>query len=164
MKTAKKAIDIFSTVLIVLLVCLVLLLHGSKLIGIKTYAVLSGSMEPAYHTGSVVYVKSVSASELSENDVITFFDESGTVVTHRVVKLLPEEKKIVTRGDANDCDDSAVGYSSVIGKVVFTIPLLGYVAVWLSSVAGKCFVVAAFLFSVVLLLISEMFLKKENNA
>lgn len=158
----KKAIDVISTVLIVLLVALVLLLHGSKLIGINTYAVLSGSMEPSYPTGSIVYVRPIAGDEVKIDDPITFCSDGKTVVTHRAVKIDAEAKTIVTRGDANETDDAAIGFDDVIGKVVFSVPLLGYVAVFLSTVAGKCFLVAGFLLAIILILLSEKVFK--NNA
>ena len=47
--TAKKLLQIISTVLVALVVLLAVALVGVRLAGIRTFTVLSGSMEPTYH-------------------------------------------------------------------------------------------------------------------
>lgn len=64
------------------------LLVGAKVIGFQTYSVLSGSMEPTYHTGSLIYVKKTDPQDIKVGDPITFvLDENLTVATHRVIKI-----------------------------------------------------------------------------
>lgn len=58
-KSLKKIWNIVSTILVVLVVLLAIALAGVRLFGFRTYAVMSGSMEPDYPTGSLLYVKSV---------------------------------------------------------------------------------------------------------
>ena len=55
-KTVKKIWDIVSTVLVAAIVLVALLLAGTRLAGMRAYTVLSGSMEPTYHVGSLVFV------------------------------------------------------------------------------------------------------------
>ena len=55
--TAKKLLQIISTILVALVVLLAVALVGVRLAGIRTFTVLSGSMEPTYHVGSLIYVK-----------------------------------------------------------------------------------------------------------
>ena len=77
-----------STVLVVIVVVVALLLVGARLFGLQVYAVLSGSMEPTYHVGSVIYVEPVDPSEIQVGDPITFvMNEELTVATHRVVRI-----------------------------------------------------------------------------
>ena len=48
----------------------------------------------------------------------------------------------ITKGDANEVNDGGlVTYDSVVGKVMFDIPLLGYVSSFMSSLYGKCVVI-----------------------
>lgn len=56
-KTVKKIWNILTTVLVGLVVLLALLLVGARVVGLQVFSVLSGSMEPTYHTGSLIYVK-----------------------------------------------------------------------------------------------------------
>lgn len=122
------------TVVVVIIVALAVALAGVRLFGIQPYAVTSGSMEPTYHVGSLIYVKSVDTSKLQAGDVITFMLDEDTVATHRITAVVPDEEdasvlRFRTKGDANDTEDgSLVHYKNVIGTPVFTIPYLGYLA------------------------------------
>ncbi|MBP9727859.1 MAG: signal peptidase I [Candidatus Moranbacteria bacterium] len=94
--------------------------------GIKTFVVQSGSMEPAIGTGSVVVVKP--AEQYQVGDVITFGPRSKTKppTTHRIVEV-KDDGNYVTRGDANeDTDMRTVSRYEVIGKVLFSVPFVGY--------------------------------------
>jgi len=100
-------------------------------IGLKALVVLSGSMEPTIKTGSVVITKPI--SEVKEGEVITFKHPLGSfrdLVTHRVVKIETKEgiTEIKTKGDANKVEDSwTVGPGAILGKVIFSVPYLGFV-------------------------------------
>lgn len=81
-----------STSFLVLVAMLVaFLMGGARLFGVEVYAVLSGSMEPEYPTGSLIYVKDVPLEELEVNDVITFRMGGNTTATHRIVEIVPDE-------------------------------------------------------------------------
>lgn len=162
MDALRKFFDGFSTVVLILLAALVLVLYATRLFGIQPFAVLSGSMEPSYHTGSLVYVKSVAPEEIKVGDPITFTISGSTVVTHRVVEIKSAERKFVTKGDANETKDSAIGFDCLIGRVVFTVPVLGYVAVFLSAPYGKAILILLFAVSIVMILISESLKKKKD--
>lgn len=121
---------------------LVVLLVGVRLFGFQVFTVLSGSMEPNYHTGSLIYVKGVDYTELKNGDVITFMLDENTVATHRIVEVVPDEEdstvlRYRTKGDANDTEDGKlVHYKNVIGTPVFTIPYLGYAADFIQNPPG----------------------------
>lgn len=127
-----------STVLVVIVVAVALLLVGARLFGLQVYAVLSGSMEPTYHVGSVIYVEPVDPSEIQVGDPITFvMNEELTVATHRVVRIDAENSHFYTKGDANDAPDAApVHFNNLLGKPVFTIPYLGYISSYVQSPPG----------------------------
>ena len=141
-KSLKKAWNIVSTVLVALVVILALLLAGARLLGLQVFTVLSGSMEPTYHTGSLIYVKKVDPYTIKAGQPITFMLDEDTVATHRVVGIVPDEEdpsviRFRTKGDANDAEDgSLVHYKNVIGTPVFTIPYLGYVASYIQHPPG----------------------------
>ena len=67
----KKVWDTAMTVLVVLVVLLAVLLVGVRLCGLQVYSVLSGSMEPDYPVGSLIYVRQGDYTTLKPNDVIT---------------------------------------------------------------------------------------------
>lgn len=141
-KTLKTIWNAVTWVIVAAAVLLAVLLVGARLVGLRTFTVLSGSMEPTYHTGSLIYVKKVDAAKLSEGTVITFMLDEDTVATHRIVGVVPDEDepgvvRYRTKGDANEVEDgSLVHYKNVIGTPVFSIPKLGYVANYIQHPPG----------------------------
>ena len=130
----KKAQRILSYFLVAGLVLLAAALAGGRLLGFHVFAVLSGSMEPSYHTGSLIYTRKVDPAALKAGDVITFHLDGGSVATHRIVEVVPDKEdpsviRFRTKGDANETEDgSLVHCKNVVGAPVFTVPYLGYVA------------------------------------
>ena len=142
MKIAKKLWNGLTTVLVALVVILAILLVGVRLVGLTPYVVLSGSMEPTYHTGSLIYVKKVDPFTIEPGTPITFMMDEDTIATHRVVGVVPDEEdstviRFRTKGDANDAEDGTlVHYKNVIGTPVFSIPYLGYVSDYITNPPG----------------------------
>lgn len=103
-------------------------------------AVLSGSMSPTFNRGDAVIINKLSKqekNELKKGDIIQFI--SGTrYVVHRIYKVTNDEygnKAFITKGDHNNAPDSdMVSLDNVIGKVSFSVPLIGYPSVWLTGV------------------------------
>ena len=114
------------------------LLVGVRLVGLTPYVVLSGSMEPTYPTGSLIYVRDVEPTEVEVGDPITFvLNEELTVATHRVVEVNETDGWFRTKGDANDAPDgSPVLFENLIGEPVFCIPKLGYLTNFLTNPPG----------------------------
>ena len=145
----KKTWNIISTVLVAVVVILALLLAGARLLGMQVFTVLSGSMEPTYHTGSIIYVKKIATEDIQPGTVITFMLDEDTVATHRVTAVVPDQEdptvvRFRTKGDANDAEDgSLVHYKNVIGTPVFTIPGLGYVANYIQHPPGAYVAISA---------------------
>lgn len=139
----KKTLKIVSNTLVAVAVLLVCLLHGPRLFGLTPYCVLSGSMQSVYPIGSLIYVADVLPEQLEVGDIITFRLSGGTVVTHRIVQRFPDESnpdviRFQTKGDENPiADGTLVAYDDVIGKPLFGIPLLGYLAAYISQPPGK---------------------------
>ena len=169
-KTVKKIWNWLTTVLVVLVVILAILLVGARLVGLQVFTVLSGSMEPTYHVGSLVYVKKVDPFQLKSGDVITFMLDEDTVATHRVVEVVQDEEdasviRFRTKGDANEAEDgSLVHYRNVIGTPVFTIPKLGYLANYIQHPPGTYVAISAGAILLLLVFIPDLFSddKKEQ--
>lgn len=124
----KKFIKIVTDILLVIVLVIAAVLYIPRLMGLKTYKVLSGSMEPKYHVGSVVYVEKSSIDDIEVGDVITFYINDNTVVTHRVIDKDNDTESFHTKGDANETEDGgSVAYDKVVGKVVLNVPYLGYI-------------------------------------
>jgi signal peptidase len=115
--------------------------------GLELLAVMSGSMEPTIHVGGIVGVMPVQALSLQVGDVITFANQSNpdVLVTHRIVDIDMQggQELLTTRGDANDAVDAvSVPAGRAVGRVVFTLPGLGYAMVWLASPVAKIAILA----------------------
>ena len=167
--TLKKIWNVVSIVLVAIVVLLAVLLMGTKVIGLRTFSVLSPSMKPAYNVGDLVYVKSYAVEAIPEKikvgDPITFvLDENLTVATHRVVAVDLETSHFTTKGDANDTPDAnPVLFKNVIGKVVFKIPLLGYVADWVQNPPGTYIAVTIGAVLLILVFLPDMIGKRVRN-
>src|SRR3989338_4969334 len=97
---------------------------------IEVKIVQSGSMEPTIKTGALTIVKPL--ARYAVGDIIMFGKDTKTQVptTHRIVadEVRSGVFYYTTQGDANeDPDPQQVAQSEVIGKVLFSIPYLGYV-------------------------------------
>lgn len=161
----KKIWDIFTTVVVALLVALAVLLAGVRVVGLTPYVVLSGSMEPNYHVGALIYDKKVDPADLEVGDVITFvLDEDLTVATHRIVEIDPEGEHFYTKGDANDARDGAPVYApNIVGTPVFTIPYLGYFSNWITHPPGMYLGITGGAVLLILLFLPDL-LRKADEA
>ncbi len=169
----KKIWDIITTILVSVVAVFAILLVGVRLVGVMPFAVLSGSMEPDYQIGSLIYVKEVDYTELRPGDVITFMLDEKTVATHRIVEVIPDEEdptvlRYRTKGDANDvADGGLVHYRNVIGSPVFTIPKLGYVANFIQNPPGTYLAIAAGAILLMMLFLPDLLFedgeKKEKH-
>ncbi|HBT19641.1 MAG TPA: signal peptidase I [Clostridiaceae bacterium] len=158
-KAMEKVMKRISATTMVGVVILAVLLAGTRLVGLTPYSVISGSMEPAYRVGSLIYVQEVSPDAVEVGDPITFvFNENLVVATHRVVDIR-EDGQFVTKGDANSAVDGApVHPNNLLGVPRFTLPYLGYVSVFLSTNYGKIFLLGV----AALLLLSMVFPETEK--
>ena len=165
----KKIWNAVTTTLVVLVVILAVMLVGVRVVGLQVYTVLSGSMEPTYHVGSLLYVKSVDTSQLKAGDVITFMLDEETLATHRIVEVVPDSEdpqtiRFRTKGDANDAEDgSLVHYKNVVGSPVFTIPKLGYFANYIQQPPGLYVGISAAALLMVLVFLPDLFAKEEKE-
>ena len=169
----QKIQNVITCILIGLVVLLAILLVGVRLVGLEPFVVLSGSMEPTYHVGSLVYVQKVDYMELKEGDPITYMLDQDTVVTHRIIEVLVDEedpnvRRYFTQGDANDIPDgTSVHYKNIIGKPMFTIPYLGYVSNYIQNPPGMYVAIAAGAILILLVFLPDLFAddkkKKEEK-
>ena len=160
-KRVQKWCNAAATVLVVLAVVLALLLVGVRLVGFRPFCVLSGSMEPAYPTGSLIYVKPCAPEDVQVGDAITFvYNADLDVVTHRVVSIDAANQHFITKGDANaDPDSAPVHFQNLIGRPVLAVPYLGYVSRWISTPPGMYLAIAIALVLVILVFLPDMLRK-----
>lgn len=161
-----------STAIVIVMVLVAALLAGARLFGLQVFTVLSGSMEPNYHVGSIIYVKKVDPATLQVGDAISFMLSENVVATHRIVEVVPDEKnpaviRFRTKGDNNDIvDNSLVHCNNVLGKVVGTVPYLGYVSDFVQHPPGTYITMGAAAIMILAVFLPDMlaFPKKEEEA
>ena len=108
-----------------------------RVLGMQPYAIVSGSMEPAYPTGSLVYAQPTAGKDLQVGDVAAFWRDEDVIID-RVDPIDIVGEGFVGKGDANDdVDLRPVLFRDVLGRVVFSVPGVGYFLMALGPVTGK---------------------------
>ncbi len=190
-KTLKKIWNIVSTALVVLIVLCAVFLMGSRIVGYHVYTVLSGSMEPEYMVGDLLYVKHVDNRDFSNitdpmeleiakqekidkilsmieegslkvGDPITFMLNETTVATHRIVGIDTENHKFVTQGDANETTEEVM-FLNLVGEVSFSIPKLGWVSDFIQNPPGMYYTIAGGVVLILLVFLPDMIGKKKRE-
>lgn len=110
------------------------------------YVVVSGSMEPAIPTGSVVVVRQANTRSLQKGDVIAFTSPTNPkeTITHRIVDVSHTFNSVAytTKGDHNASPDAwTVLPEQIKGKYQLGIPYLGYLISWAKTPLGFTVVV-----------------------
>ena len=120
MKGLRRLWSLAGGVLVGLIVLLAIALAGVRVLGLTPYAVLSGSMEPSYPVGSLIYVKKMQPADVRVGDVITFVvNDELLVATHRVVDV-----EVRTTRCQAVLDENGAAVTDAAGNPIFEeIPL-----------------------------------------
>lgn len=108
------------------------------------YIIVSPSMVPTINVEDGIIIQRIKPEHIKQGDIISFLaTESyyrGKVITHRVIGIeKSSDGKLLfrTKGDHNNVADSfLVNEENVYGKVIFRIPMLGYIRQFLSTYFG----------------------------
>ena len=132
MTSPKKKISAIMTAMVLLFsLAAVGIVWFPSVIGYKSYAIESGSMEPTISEGSMIYVKPCTDFEdYQVNDIVTFTDNTkNQSFTHRIVAINDQEQLFSTKGDANEIEDlEPTSFVYAVGKVKMSVPYLGKIA------------------------------------
>ena len=164
-KKVKKIWDIVTATIVVLVVIFAVFLMGSRLVGLQVFNVVSGSMEPTYSVGDLIYVKTVDPDSVKVGDPITFvLNEDLVVATHRVVEVDAENREFTTKGDANStADANPVHFNNLVGVPVFSIPLLGYASAYIQSPPGMYIAIAGGAVLLLVVFLPDLLTKKSKK-
>ena len=104
-------------------------------LGIKSFVIVSESMEPTIMTNDVIFITNTSKENLSVGDIISF--KTGDYInTHRIIRIEEEngEEVYITKGDNNkDEDRGYVRFQDIEGKYLFRLPGFGKITEILKS-------------------------------
>ena len=129
-----RIVEIIRTVMAAIAIVVIMTAGTCVVLHLEPAIVMSGSMEPVIHTGSLLLVDRDKAGTVTIGDTIAFRNGDADIA-HRIVDV--SSGGFITKGDANDSVDPwVVDTAKVRGKVVATIPLLGYVVKLMASTTG----------------------------
>lgn len=133
----KIVLWILFSVLLIIVVFSVISVSGLP----QILTVESGSMEPSLSRGSLILINREDTYLI--NDIVTYKDEldDGTqvLITHRIIESESTDNDVmyITKGDANDTKDlDPINSDMIIGKVIFFIPLLGFIVSFAKTKLG----------------------------
>lgn len=130
----QRTISLLVTVLLILSVVLCLFVTLQvvsdgyvNIGGFMMFRVVTGSMEPTMHVGTMMITRETPISQIRENDIVCFRSQDsmiwGSIVTHRVMDVIELEDGSIlleTKGDANTVADGYyVKESNLVGKVIW---------------------------------------------
>jgi signal peptidase I len=127
--------------LLVIAVALTLLIVVPAILGYSRAVIAGHSMETAIPYASLAYEETVSVDDLKVGDVITFVPPREynveNPVTHRIYSITTldsGQRAFQTKGDNNDERDpwTMTLEKSEQSRVVFHLPYVGYIYIWLS--------------------------------
>lgn len=169
----KKALHIFSSAVVFIIIIVMLLIAGVRIIGIDTYN---------YSDNSVLYVKPITDySQIEVGDTITYrLNTDNSIATNTVYSVNSEKRFFYIKASElsynfNDqkIPDSAilvdnvpvvpVSFDSLIGKVVAALPYMGYVSDFLAERTGFTIVMAVMAFFIIMLLVTAPHKRTKNT-
>ena len=113
---------------------MVLTVWGSTgLLGFYPTIIASGSMRPTLDVGDIAITVQTSPNNIEVGDIIQYRREGEAAPTiHRVVEIYESggTTHITTKGDANTAPDDPITTTQTIGKVIYTIPKLGWISIY----------------------------------
>lgn len=126
MKKAKNVFKFSATAFLVSLVLLcvytfvvtdILKKDYVNVFGYSYFVVATGSMSGTVEVDDIIFVKIT--KDVKVNDVVTFKNKDGDIITHRLIKL--DGSRYITKGDVNNVSDEAISKDQIIGKVSLII-------------------------------------------
>lgn len=115
----------------------VILVWGSiGLLGFQPNIIASGSMRPTMDVGDIAITVQTTPDKIKVGDIIQYWRVGEPAPTiHRVIEInrAGGTTYIVTKGDANTAPDEPIMATKTLSKVVFTIPKIGWISIYLKE-------------------------------
>lgn len=133
------------------------------LAGVQTFVMDDMSMQTNLAPGSVTYAVDKEAGELKNGDKVLEQASSGSYV-YRVTNLnVQEDTCTLTAPNTSPQLTKEANISNGVAKVVFTIPVIGYVVMAMKTTEGLIIIGLAVLFVILLFILSEVWKKDEDD-
>lgn len=158
-----KILNILYNTVAIIIVLIFVFTVGLKITDTKTFAVATPSMEDELFEGDMVFVRE--AEDYVEGDIITAQLPSGGTFTHRITTVDNENRLVYTCGDNNPQPDPLpTEFDDIIGKVIFSVPLLGLLSLNFSPTAIISVLAGVLLALMLIRFIVYKFKQKGNKA
>lgn len=158
-----KVLNVIYNIIAIAIVLVFCFTVGLKITDTKTFAVATPSMEDELSEGDMVFVRE--AGEYAQGDIITAKLPSGGTFTHRIITVDNENELVYTMGDNNpQPDPQPTKLDSIVGKVVFSVPLLGLLSLKFSPTAVVMVLAGVLLVLMLIRFIVYKLKQKENKA
>lgn len=170
----KKALHIFSSVVVFFIIIIMLLIVGVRVIGINTYN---------YSDGSIIYVKPITDhSKIKAGDTITYIlNTDNSIATNTIYSINTEKRFFYVKAsdlsyvyNSQSIPDSAIivdgipvvpiSFDLLIGKVIASLPYMGYVSDFLAQKTGFTIVIAVMAFFIIMLIVTVPGKRKKEYA
>jgi signal peptidase len=133
-RKAKKSLSLSWAAIAVIAVILV---WGSTgLLSFQPNIIASGSMRPTLDVGDIAVTVQTRPETIKVGDIIQYWKEGEPApIIHRVTEIYKSggTTHIVTKGDANNAPDDPITPTQTVGKLVLTIPKLGWISIALKT-------------------------------
>jgi signal peptidase len=101
-------------------------------LGVRPSLLSGNSMNPTLYPGDVVLTRQVPPESIRVGDIVRFHRD-GIDYVHRVTAIQDDDGQLVftTRGDNNNVDDAPVPAALVEGRLILTVPKIGWASIYL---------------------------------
>jgi signal peptidase len=139
MTLLRRGLDLALAALVAAVLLVGLTAYLAPAVGGRALAIRSGSMAPAIGVGALAFAVPQDPATLEAGDVVTVRLAGGTILTHRIDAVVQQDDRRMfrLRGDANPAPDPVlVTQDQLLGRVVISIPLLGFLLALMSMPVG----------------------------
>jgi signal peptidase len=109
---------------------------STGLLGFTPSIIASRSMRPALDVGDIAVTLQTSPENIRVGDVIQYWRQGESApIIHRVIETYKSggTTYIITKGDANNAPDDPITPIQTVGKLIITIPKLGWISIYLKT-------------------------------
>jgi len=122
-------------------ICVIIVFFSTGLLGVQSSVIYSGSMKPTMDIGDIAIVSDIDLTDIKIGDIIQYEKENMSIpIIHRVEDIQEEDgnKYFITKGDANKIPDiEPVPGRNIRGKVIFNIPKIGWISIFIRDLIQK---------------------------
>lgn len=133
-RKAKKSMSL--SWVAIAMISLILIWGSTGLLGFQPNIIASGSMTPTLDVGDIAITVQTRPETIRVGDIIQYWREGEPApIIHRVIETYKTGGTIylVTKGDANNAPDDPITPTQTVGKLIITIPKLGWISIHLKT-------------------------------